>query len=118
AGCGPCHSGFNFSGNWRDAQGETGKSGFADNGAADQPMRVPTLRNIALTAPYMHDGKLPTLEAVLDHYANVAQKHKGDARLQSFDLSADERADVIAFLETLTDPDLARAYTAAIPAPP
>jgi cytochrome c peroxidase len=79
-------------------------------------MRVPTLRNIALTAPYMHDGRFPTLEAVLDHYAQVAQQRRGDARLYSFDLSVDERADVVAFLETLTDPDLQRAYAAAVPA--
>jgi cytochrome c peroxidase len=106
AGCGSCHSGFNFEGNWRDAQGETGKPGFADNGVSDQPMRVPTLRNIALTAPYMHDGRFPTLDAVLDHYARAAQRPGSDARLRSFDLSADERADLIAFLNTLTDSGL------------
>src|SRR5258708_11881589 len=48
-----CHSGFNFSGNWRDAQDETGPASFANNGTSAQPMRVPTLRNVALTAPYM-----------------------------------------------------------------
>jgi cytochrome c peroxidase len=106
AGCGSCHSGFNFEGNWRDAQGETGKPGFADNGVSDQPIRVPTLRNIALTAPYMHDGRFPTLEAVLDHYARIAQRPGRDARLRSFDLSANERADLIAFLNTLTDSGL------------
>jgi cytochrome c peroxidase len=106
AGCSSCHSGLNFAGNWRDAQGETGKSGFADNGVAGRAMRVPTLRNIALTAPYMHDGSLPTLDAVLDHYARVARQRSGDERLHTFDLSADERTDVIAFLETLTDPEV------------
>jgi cytochrome c peroxidase len=111
AGCGSCHSGFNFEGNWRDAQGQTGKPGFADNGVGDQPMRVPTLRNIALTAPYMHDGRFPTLDAVLDHYASAAERHVGDARLRSFNLSADERADLIAFLNTLTDPALSGAAT-------
>jgi cytochrome c peroxidase len=117
AGCGSCHSGFNFEGNWRDVQGETGKPGFADNGVSDQPMRVPTLRNIALTAPYMHDGRFPTLEAVLDHYARIAKRPAGDARLRSFDLSADERADLIAFLNTLTDSELLADYAAAVPAP-
>jgi cytochrome c peroxidase len=113
AGCGSCHSGFNFEGNWRDAQGETGKPGFADNGASDRPMRVPTLRNIALTAPYMHDGRFPTLDAVLDHYARAAQRPGGDARLRSFNLSAGERADLIAFLNALTDPGLPAGYAAA-----
>jgi cytochrome c peroxidase len=107
AGCGSCHSGFNFEGNWRDEQGQTGKPGFADNGIGDRAMRVPTLRNIALTAPYMHDGRLPTLDAVLDHYARVAQRPASDARLRSFNLSADERAALIAFLNTLTDSGVA-----------
>jgi cytochrome c peroxidase len=102
-GCGSCHSGLNFEGNWRDAQGQTGKPGFANDGIGDQPIRVPTLRNIALTAPYMHDGRLPTLEAVLDHYARTAGRPGGDARLRLFNLSAAERGDLIAFLNTLTD---------------
>jgi cytochrome c peroxidase len=108
AGCGSCHSGFNFNGNWRDSQGDTGKPGFANNGLGDELMRVPTLRNIALTAPYMHDGRFATLAAVLDHYARVAQLPASDARLRSFNLSADERADLIAFLQTLTDAEFAR----------
>jgi cytochrome c peroxidase len=103
AGCGSCHSGFNFEGNWRDQQGQTGKPGFADNGLSGQLMRVPTLRNIGLTAPYMHDGRFPTLDAVLDHYARAAEREAGDPRLHSFNLSADERADLLAFLNTLTD---------------
>jgi len=106
AGCGSCHSGFNFEGNWRDREGQTGKSGFADNGLGGPPKRVPTLRNVALTAPYMHDGRFPTLDAVLDHYAHAAERQVGDARLHSFNLSADERADLVAFLNTLTDPAL------------
>lgn len=103
AGCGSCHSGFNFNGNWRDHLGDTGKPGFANNGLGDELMRVPTLRNIALTAPYMHDGRFATLDAVLDHYARVAHLPTSDPRLRSFNLSADERADLVAFLNTLTD---------------
>lgn len=67
-GCSGCHSGIDFAGSWRDSQGETGKAAFADNGTSDRPMRVPTLRNLVLTAPYMHDGRFATLDAVLDHY--------------------------------------------------
>ena len=109
AGCSGCHSGFNFAGNWRDAQGETGKSSFANNGTSDQPMHVPTLRNISLTAPYMHDGRFRTLAAVLDHYAQVAETARTEAqpstdpRLRTFDLDQAERADLIAFLDSLTD---------------
>jgi cytochrome c peroxidase len=107
AGCGTCHSGFNFNGNWRDSKGVTGEAAFANNGVVNQPMRVPTLRNIALTAPYMHDGRFGTLESVLDHYASVAQQPASDPKLRTFNLSPDERADVIAFLRALTDAQFA-----------
>lgn len=112
AGCSACHSGLNFAGNWRDSQGETGSASFAGNGLDSAPMRVPTLRNIALTAPYMHDGRFPTLPAVLEHYASVAARARSqkeataDPRLAAFDLSAAERSDLIRFLESLTDPTL------------
>jgi cytochrome c peroxidase len=59
--------------------------------------KVPTLRNIALTAPYMHDGRLPTLEAVLDHYAQPGPDREPVV------LSAAERAQLLAFLDSLTD---------------
>jgi cytochrome c peroxidase len=116
AGCGSCHSGINFDGNWRDSQGETGKPSFASNGASDQPMRVPTLRNIALTAPYMHDGRFASLSSVLDHYARVAQQPTSDLKLRKFDLSADERGDLVAFLNTLTDPAFAGGYSGVVAA--
>jgi cytochrome c peroxidase len=51
----------------------------------------------------MHDGRFATLDVVLDHYARVAQLPTSDARLRSFNLNADERADLITFLKTLTD---------------
>jgi cytochrome c peroxidase len=97
-GCGSCHSGFNFSGAWRDAQGATAEPSFANNGVGTTPMRVPTLRNVALTAPYMHDGSLSTLEAVLDHY-----QHAGPP-LRAFTLTKAEQHELIAFLQSLTDP--------------
>jgi cytochrome c peroxidase len=109
AGCGRCHFGFNFSGHWRDSQGATGKASFANNGIGTQRMRIPTLRNIALTAPYMHDGRFGTLDAVIDHYASIAAvaRHdphsKLDVRLRAFDPSDSDRQDLIAFLESLTD---------------
>jgi cytochrome c peroxidase len=127
AGCGACHSGFNFSGNWRDAQGETGKASFANNGTG-AVMRVPTLRNIAVTAPYMHDGRFGSLEAVLGHYAEVGRGLRAGvplpgagtgaddvsrasvARLRTFDLSAEERVELIAFLHTLTDEEFLNRY--------
>ena len=106
-GCAGCHSGFNFSGNWRDEKGETGRASFARNGTSDEPLKVPTLRNVALTAPYMHDGRFATLDAVLAHYSDLARLPGGaariDRRLPRAPLSAAERAMLIAFLESLTD---------------
>jgi cytochrome c peroxidase len=99
--CSACHAGFNFSGNWRDAQGDTGEPSFENNGTSEQPMRVPTLRNVALTAPYMHDGRFHTLEAVLDHY--TAAGGRTGTRLPAMKLTSDERVDLIAFLTSLTD---------------
>jgi cytochrome c peroxidase len=78
--------------------------------------KAPTLRNIAVTGPYMHDGSIPTLDAVLDHYAaggrtissgpnaGVGSTNPNkDLIIRPFSPSADERADVIEFLKTLTD---------------
>ncbi len=116
-GCAACHSGFNFSGNWRDSAGATGKASFADDGLGVGAVRVPTLRNIALTAPYMHDGRFATLEAVLDHYQRVGKlpdrAHGGrrDRRLRAFTLTRTEREDLKAFLESLSE----RAALAAQP---
>jgi cytochrome c peroxidase len=120
-GCAGCHSGFNFSGNWRDAQGETGRAAFASNGTSAQPLRVPTLRNVALTAPYMHDGRFATLAAVLEHYSSLGarvEQRRGrgipyDARLPRAPLTASERAELVAFLESLTDADFIRRFTDA-----
>lgn len=78
--------------------------------------RPPTLRNIALTAPYMHDGSIPTLEAVVRHYAAggrviTSGPYAGDGRanpnkssfVRQFDLTEQEVQDLVAFLESLTD---------------
>lgn len=76
--------------------------------------RVPPLRNVAVTAPYMHDGSLPTLEAVLRFYASGGRRgagqepHRAAARhplVAGFVLSDGDRQDLLAFLEALTDQD-------------
>jgi cytochrome c peroxidase len=68
--------------------------------------RPPTLRNIAVTAPYMHDGSIATLGEVLDHYAAGARapNRLSSKVILSLELSEIDRADLIAFLESLTDP--------------
>ena len=83
--------------------------------------KAPTLRNVAVTAPYMHDGSIATLEDVLSHYAAGGRTipdgpYKGvghdnpnkSARIRGFTLPAEDRADVIAFLRSLTDEALLR----------
>jgi cytochrome c peroxidase len=111
-GCAGCHSGIDFDGNWRDSEGQTGPASFANDGTSREPIRVPTLRDVALAAPYMHDGRYATLEEVLDHYVRVGRepdsRHGGrrDPRLRAFTLTAPQRRDLIAFLDSLTDPGL------------
>ena len=68
--------------------------------------RVPGLRNVALTAPYMHAGSLATLADVAHHYSTLDEErlHAGGERiLRRLDLSVREQADLVAFLETLTE---------------
>ena len=67
--------------------------------------KVPSLRNIEFTAPYMHDGRFYTLEEVLHHYAsNVQQTTNVDASLKNgIPLTPEEQANIISFLKTLTD---------------
>ena len=68
--------------------------------------RAPTLRNIAVTAPYMHDGSVATLEAVIDHYAaggRAAGNRWKSEGLKGFTLERGQRADLLAFLASLTD---------------
>ncbi len=70
---------------------------------------VPTLRNGALTAPYMHDGSLPTLRSVVDFYragggrALGVESNRIHEHVRAFDISDGEAADLVAFLESLTD---------------
>lgn len=75
--------------------------------AADRrAFRTPSLRNVALTAPYMHDGSLETLDDVLDHYARGGwpADAQQDALIQPLPIDATTRRALIAFLESLTSP--------------
>jgi cytochrome c peroxidase len=118
--CFRCHGGPDFSGRPHDEYHNTAlydpyaapnigialvTKRLADTGK----FKAPTLRNIALTAPYMHDGSVPTLDAVLDHYAAGGRAHgnaQKDKLMTGFDLTPRNRADLIAFLESLTDESL------------
>ncbi len=76
--------------------------------------KVPTLRNIELTAPYMHDGRFATLEEVVDHYdqggvesstVDPLMKHTANSASPGLNLTLQEKTDLVNFLKTLTDQD-------------
>ena len=108
--CVACHSGFNFSdsefyniglyldyadkGRWRVTEDKNDEGKF----------KVPTLRNIELTAPYMHDGSINTLEQVVDFKMSGGADHPiKNEKVRSFSLSESDRAALIDFLYSLTD---------------
>jgi len=128
-GCFQCHGGWNFSGIVRFdgaepvGRGDDGSHRFFNTGvSAYEPpnrglaeqtgrpedigkFRPPSLRNVAVTAPYMHDGSIATLEAVIDHYAAGGKlAHPNKSRiLRPFHLTSNERSDLVEFLKSLTD---------------
>ncbi len=73
-------------------------------------LKAPTLRNIAVTAPYMHDGSMATLEEVIDHYAaggRISHVNKSTI-LHRLRLTDQEKRDLIEFLKSLTDEAMLR----------
>ncbi len=121
ADCFHCHGGALFTNHQfmdiglppRGAAVDPGRAGVTANPADRGKFRTPSLRNVALTAPYMHDGRFQTLEAVLDHYDHGVQRRATlDPNLakhpaEGMRLTADDKAALVAFLRTLTDPALA-----------
>jgi cytochrome c peroxidase len=139
--CYHCHGGLHFTDNIKHKRLPDGERGFHNTGLynidgtgsyppespgivelTDLPddrgvFRTPSLRNIAVTAPYMHDGSIATLEEVIrDHYAiggRATRSRHGANPMRSpfiagFSISDDEVRDVVAFLESLTDEQFLR----------
>jgi cytochrome c peroxidase len=108
AGCVLCHAGWRFT---DDRFHDIGLPG-ADPGRGAVPggtpglraFKTPSLREAAHTAPYMHDGSLPTLSAVVAHYAGgfVPRRELAPTMSRTLRLSGQERADLVAFLRTLS----------------
>jgi cytochrome c peroxidase len=133
--CFRCHGGFNFSDATVSETSSRREIEFHNTGLYNLPgllsypapnvgiyeytkaagdvgkFKTPTLRNVALTAPYMHDGSIATLEGVLDHYAAGGRSHSNpnkDRLLGGFQLSPQDREDLVAFLGSLTDEEVVR----------
>ena len=101
-GCSTCHGGINFSGPWIDRDQPSASAIFADTGTG-KSVRVPTLRNLSSTAPYLHDGRFATLDSVLDHYESLAADPAADPRLRRAPLTTGQRADLRNFLLSLDE---------------
>ena len=127
-GCSRCHSGFNFSGpvvfqssperanefhnngaHLNDKLGELGLQNETGQLEDYGLFRAPTLRNIAVTAPYMHDGSINTLTGVVQHYIEIGKRiddqnpAQVDSSLKPFQLTQEEMNALISFLHSLTD---------------
>lgn len=156
--CFHCHGGFNFTDSSTHASAAIESVGFHNTGLynldesgaypADNTglydltgerrdmgrFKAPSLRNIALTAPYMHDGSIGTLEQVIDHYASGGRRildgeHAGEGSrnpyksefVPGFEITDAERADLLAFLQALTDdsvlvdPDFSDPHAVNVP---
>jgi hypothetical protein len=106
--CSECHGSVNMSGPtlFTGAMPSDPAAFFHDTGVAAEPaqFRAPTLRNIAVTAPYMHDGSIATLKDVIAHYAAGGRHKRAKSdKVRGFAISPAEIDDLVAFLESLTD---------------
>lgn len=120
ADCAHCHSGFNFENDEYMNNGLDGLANQSDIGrenVTSDPMdrakfKVTSLRNIALTPPYMHDGRFQTLEEVVEHYNSGVKLSPSlnpaiqDTEEMGLFLSEQDKQDLVAFLKTLTDETL------------
>lgn len=123
--CGKCHNGLMLSTNSRFALDSNIMPNYAnigiyadgENPSADKGLMnvtknpkdegkfvIPSLRNVFVTAPYMHDGSMATLPEVLKHYSTGGKEHANlDVRMSAFPLSKEDERDILNFLESLTD---------------
>lgn len=109
--CFQCHNGFNFTNYAFENNGlyenykDPGRFRLTLEPADSALYKVPSLRNVSVSAPYMHDGSLKTLREVIEHYntGGASHPHKNPI-IRPLGLTEQEKIDLIAFLESLTDP--------------
>lgn len=119
-GCSHCHNtksltDNSFRNNGLDNPGnllnftDLGRGGVTAKVFDNGKFRVPSLRNVELTAPYMHDGRFATLEEVLVHYSEGGHGAENeDIEIRPFSLTGQQKVDMISFLKTLTDTSFLR----------
>jgi cytochrome c peroxidase len=133
AGCTSCHIGTNFSDEQFHNLGigwDPDKKRFADlgrfviapigakNPAESGAFKTPTVRDVARTAPYMHDGSLKTLEEVVEHYDKGGNPNPAlDKDIAKLNLTAQEKADVVEFMKALSGERLEVALPRLPPGP-
>jgi len=108
--CSSCHSGFDFTNYSFENNGlyesyiDSGRERVTDDPNDFAKFKIPTLRNVELTAPYMHDGTLTSLEEVIAHY-NAGGKNNPEQSplIKPLNLTEEESKQLLAFLKTLTD---------------
>jgi cytochrome c peroxidase len=116
ADCFHCHGSANFSNHEYMNNGLDDESEFTDLGRAkftnrptdNAKFKTPSLRNVAVSAPYMHDGRFATLEEVIEHYnSGIKTSSTLDVNIHGIKdgmkLTSQEKQDLVAFLNTLTD---------------
>ena len=113
--CASCHGGFNFTDSRLTNNGlyavypDQGRARLTKKKEDEAIFKVPTLRNIGFTAPYMHDGSFVSLEQVIDHYSSGTKGHfNQDTIIRPFDISPSQKQDLIAFLNALNDSTFVR----------
>ena len=98
-------------------QHDAGRASVVSDGN-DGAFKAPTLRNVVLSAPYMHNGRFATLEEVIDFYSKGGGHDQGiqvDRQIVPFELSAQEKEDLIAFLYALTDESALPEVPSSVP---
>ena len=123
--CTACHGGPNFSVNsvnsFNDYTSSNGTANigldiqYKDQGFGNGKFKIPSLRNVELTAPYMHDGRFKTLEEVVEHYNSGIANHpqldrnlKINGQPRRLNLNEQDKKALVAFLKTLTDETLVK----------
>ena len=108
--CSSCHSGFNFTNYAFENNGlyeqyeSVGRFRVTGKESDRATFKIPSLRNIAITSPYMHDGSINNLEDVIAHYNSGAKNHPQKSELiRPLNLTVGEQNDLLQFLNALTD---------------